>query len=142
MKKLIILFAFVSLNSFASDGPFDQINSDKFCSGSKTSDNGHTLICTTALSADQVIKAKLGKSVRKLPNEIGSKILDAIFDFEALPDADTSQDKVQTKTLVDKNNAVIGYFITEFYSNHEMGITVEVRHKYNLLGQLVYARIE
>jgi hypothetical protein len=135
MKGLALIAIMFSMNAYAT-GPFASIGDFDFCKGQVVDKDGYSAVCTGAKNANEVVKAKVGKSVVRLPAKIELK--DGIFDFGILPDADTNAIYGYNKELINEKGVVIGYLSIDGYVNTEMEARMQLKHRYNLQGELVF----
>ena len=134
MKSMFCMILMsLSLPAFAGSGAFDGKDYSKFCKNQQVSKDGYQVFCRGAANAKAILAAKNVRKVDKIPvNE-----LDAVFDLEILPDADTNPIYYYSNELLNEDGRVVGYLVVSGYTNSEMGIKVQVNQRLNLKGALV-----
>ena len=137
---LVMMLSFISAIALAYDGAFSNKDFSSICAGPVISDDGMVLACTKEKGYSKVAKAKVGSNVSRLPRAI--QRLDPIFGFDVLPDADTNVIYSYNRELLNRQNEVVGYLVIDGLVNSEMEVKVQIKHRYNLLGNLVSASVE
>lgn len=144
MKALsaLTLSLIISTSVSAYPGPFAGREYANICKGFVVRNDGYTLICKDANNSASVLKAKVGKSARRIPSVVLDGLLDPIWDLAVLPDPDTNLIYQFRNTLVDQEGKIVGYQVVDGLANDETNDKLQLNHRYNLKGELVSAAIK